>query len=217
LIDRNRGEFGTDIPMSPEEKFVNDVYASADDAASREMDRLRSQEGIVPMCKLGCCCCCRCHILTNPAEAHTLVQYLKREFSLDQMNDLQLRTRQWHAWDNSRPGRYPAAIIDAQADFSGYEHCCPLLVDQACSAYPVRPIMCRAHYVSSDPEACCAANDPESTEAPPVVLRSVVAATTPFSSKIRHHIETAGLDFSRSIMLLPHYLAIEMGWDFAVA
>ena len=31
---------------------------------------------------------------------------------------------------------------------------CPFLVDHQCSIYPVRPAMCRAHVVSSDPERC---------------------------------------------------------------
>jgi hypothetical protein len=30
---------------------------------------------------------------------------------------------------------------------------------------------------------------------------------------LRAGIENAGLDFSRSIMLLPHWLALEMGWE----
>jgi hypothetical protein len=34
---------------------------------------------------------------------------------------------------------------------------------------------------------------------------------------IRDHIENAGLDFSRSIMLLPHWLALKMDWDFAIS
>jgi hypothetical protein len=34
---------------------------------------------------------------------------------------------------------------------------------------------------------------------------------------IKNHIEKAGMDFSRSIMLLPHWLAIQMNWDFAIS
>jgi hypothetical protein len=210
-------DFGADIPISPQEKFVNGVYSSVDEATARGLDRLRSEDGIVPTCKLGCCHCCRFHILTNIAEAHTLAQYVKREFSTAQTNDLRMRTQQWHEWDNSRPGRYPSANIDDWTDLSNYDHCCPLLVNGACSAYPVRPVVCRTHFVSSHPLSCSAANDPESTEDAPVVLTSVVTAASRFSMAIRDHIENAGLNFSRSIMLLPHWLAIEMGWDFAMS
>ena len=210
-------EFGLDIPISPQEKFVNGVYSSMDEATARGLDRLRSEDGISPTCKFRCCHCCRYHILANIAEAHTLAQYVKREMSVDQIIDLRMRTQQWHEWDNSRPGRYSPANIDEQTEFSAYDHSCPLLVNGACSAYPVRPVVCRTHFVSSDPLSCCAANDPESTEDAPIVLTSVVTAASPFTMAIRDHIEKTGLEFSRSIMLLPHWLAIEMGWDFAIS
>ena len=209
--------FGADMPMTPQEDFVNSVYLAMDEATAGGMDRLRCEEGIVPSCTLGCCHCCRYHIVMNIAEAHTLAQYVKRELSADQIDDLRLRTQQWHAWDNSRPGRYPSAPIDEPIGLSNYDPCCPLLVDGACIAYPVRPVVCRTHFVCSDPLSCGALNDPKSTEDAPVVLASVLTAAGPSSRAIRDRIENAGLDFSRSIMLLPHWLAIQMGWEFAIA
>ena len=211
------GAFGTDVPITPQESFVRDTYIAVDEATAGGMDRLRREKGIVASCTLGCYHCCRYHILTNTAEAHALGQYVKRELSVEQLGDLRKRTQQWHAWDNSRPGRYRSAHIDEQTDLSNYDPCCPLLVDGVCSAYPVRPLACRTHFVSSDPRSCCAANDPTSTEDAPVVLRSVVTATSPFSRAMRDHIEEGGSDFSESLILLPHGLAIEMGWDFAIA
>jgi len=208
---------GSNLPITAQEQFVNGVYHSLDQAAAWGLDRLRNDDGIIASCTLGCCHCCRFHIQTNVAEAHNLAQYVKREFSAGQINALRLRTRQWHAWDNSLPGRYPSAGIDEKTDLSNYEPCCPLLVNGACSAYSVRPVACRSHFVSSNPLLCDAANDPQSTADTPVVLKSVVTATGRISTAIRDHIENAGLDFSRSIMLLPHWLAIEMGWEFAVA
>jgi len=50
-----------------------------------------------------------------------------------------------------------------------------------------------------------------------VVLTAVLEATRPIAAAIRDHTEAAGLDYSRSILLLPQWLAIEMGWEFAVA
>jgi len=43
-----------------------------------------------------------------------------------------------------------------------------------------------------------------------------MAATNPFSVRIRDHIENAGFNVYGSIMLLPHWLAIEMNWDFTI-
>lgn len=209
-------ECGAEMPTASEENFVNGVYSSVDAATSCELARLRSEDGIVASCKPGCSHCCRYHILTNIAEAQALAVFVRRELSAGQISELRLRTQQWHEWDNSRPGR-PSAIIKGKADISSYEHCCPLVVKGACSVYPVRPVVCRAHFVSSPPSSCCAANDPESTEDAPVVLKSVVTAADPFAAAIREHIEDAGLDFSRSMMLLPQGLAVEMGWDFAIS
>lgn len=208
-------EFGAGLPVTPQEDFVTGVYRAVDEATACAMDRLRREEGIAPTCTLGCCHCCRYHILTNVAEAHALAQYIKRELSGDQIDSLRRRTQQWHEWDDSRPGRYPEGPIDEPADPSGYDPCCPLLVDGVCVAYPARPVVCRTHFVRSHPLFCRASNDPESTQDAPVVLTSVVTEANPFSRAIRDHIEEAGLDFTRSIMLLPHWLAVEMDWDFA--
>ena len=210
-------ESQTDIPVTSREAFVNNVYSMVDEATASGLDRLRREKGIVPTCKAGCYYCCRYHILTNIAEAHTLGQYIKRELSAEQIDNLRKRTQQWHEWDDSRPRRYPSAAADRGAGLSDYEHYCPLLVDNTCIAYPVRPVACRTHFASSPSTSCRAVNDPESTEDTPVVLTSLVAEASAFSTAIRDHIEDAGIDFSRSIMLLPHWLAIEMGWDFAIS
>ncbi len=216
-FDMGPGESGDRIPITPQEKFVKGVYSSVDATIACGLDRLRSEDGVVPTCKLGCSQCCRYHILTNIAEVHTLAQYVKREMSAARINELRARTRQWHEWDNSRPGRYPSADADERTDLSDYDHYCPLLVDGACSVYPARPAVCRTHFVSSPSWYCRAANDPESTEDPPVVLASLLTATSTFSTAIRDHIENAGWDYSRATVLLPHGLAIEMGWDFAIS
>jgi len=206
-----------DILIASQEKFVHAVYSSVDEAAACGLDRLRREDGIISTCKLGCCYCCRYHILTNIAEAHTLGQYVRREMSEEQINGLRVRTQKWHEWDRSRPGRYPSADKNEEPDLSNYEHPCPLLVNGACSAYPVRPVVCRTHFVCSHPLSCAAVNDPESAEDAPVVLTSIVTEASRFSMAIRDHIENAGLDFSRSLMLLPQWLAVEMGWDFAIS
>lgn len=210
-------EIGADHPLARQEHFVLGVYASLDAAIAGELARLHREEGIEPSCQPGCCHCCRYHILASSAEAHTLAQYIRREFSPAQLSDLRLRTLQWHEWDHAKPGRHPLANMNEQADLSSHDHSCPLDVNGACGVYPVRPVVCRTHFVSSQPLSCRAANDPESSEAAPMMLRSVVTTADPFSTALRELIESAGLDFSRSRMLLPQWLAFEMGWDFTIA
>lgn len=210
-------EIGADLPLAPQESIVLGVYAALDAAIACELDRLRGEEGIVPSCQPDCCHCCRYHILTNSAEAHTLAQYIRREFSAEQIEALRRRTQHWYEWDNAKPGRHPLSSLNEQADLSCYDHSCPLDVNGVCGVYPVRPVVCRAHFVSSQPLSCQVANDPESSAEQPMMLRSVVMAADPFSMVLKELIENAGLDFSRSRMLLPQWLALEMGWDFTIA
>jgi len=211
-------KYGADIPVTPQEKFINGVYASVDEAVRRELSRLRSEDDVIPTCKLGCHHCCGQHILTNIAEANSLVQYVKREFSIDQIYELRLRTRKWHEWDDIRAGRYPSTDIDQKIALSDdYNLYCPLLIEGTCSAYSMRPVICRTHFVCSDPSSCRQSNDPESIKGDPLALKTVVMAASSFSVVLRDSIENAGLDFNQSIMLLPHWLANAMGWDFAIS
>ncbi|MCF8068499.1 MAG: hypothetical protein K9L30_07940 [Desulfobacterales bacterium] len=207
----------TDILITPQESFINGVYKLADEAVGCGLDRLRIEDGIISSCQKGCCHCCRYYIQTNIAESHALGQYIKRTFSAYQINALRIRTQQWHEWEDSRPGKFQPYNIERQTDLSNYIHRCPLLVNDICSAYSVRPIACRTHFVRSNPLRCLKVNDPKSTEPSPIVLNSIVAATSPFLKLIKNHIEDTDVDFSRSIMLLPHWLAIEMEWDFAIS
>ncbi|MCU0592465.1 MAG: hypothetical protein MUC57_13450 [Desulfobacterales bacterium] len=199
------------IPITPRERRVRDVYDRVDAATERELGRLRGEEGVVSNCKRGCCSCCGQHIQMNPAEAHALTQYIKRMFSMPQIRSLKRRTQQWLALDGiQRKGLSP---VD-RAGLSDNEPCCPLLVDCACSVYPVRPIICRTHFVSSDPSACRRAYREPSSEPAPIALMSILHVTQPLAKPLRADIEAAGIDYSRSIMLLPHWLAMEMSWEF---
>ncbi|MFH2130723.1 MAG: YkgJ family cysteine cluster protein [bacterium] len=209
------GRFDPDMLIDLEDTFVNGVYSSVDCATRLELKRLSSEEGVAPTCKAGCFNCCGQHILTNISEAQALSHYIKREFSVKQIEDLRIRTKHWHEWDDIRPGRYQRAAAGKQVPFSAHQYC-PMLVDGKCSAYSMRPVICRTHFVSSAPPACRPYHDPESIQSDPVALKSVLTATYPYSIMIKDRIEQAGLNFCQSIMLLPHWLAIEMNWDFAV-
>jgi Fe-S-cluster containining protein len=188
-----------------------------DDAIAGELERLRKEEGIVPRCRQGCCHCCRYNIVLSMAEAHALARHLKREWPGERIRELQARTRQWHAWDHSVRIGGPAARRGPGVDLTPDDPGCPLLVNGTCGAYPVRPVVCRTHFVSSPPRLCQAAVHPGSLAGSPVGLTTVVTAASPYSTAIRHHIEHAGLEFTRTQMLLPHWLAAEMGWNFEPA
>ncbi len=209
-------KLGIDIPDTLQKYVVSNVYSSADEAAGCELNRLYVEEGINSTCKPGCFYCCGQHILTNIAEAQALGHFIKHEFSRGQIEDLRIRTQQWHEWDEISIGRGHSTHSDEQLTFSAYPYC-PMLVEGECMVYPMRPLICRTHYVCSDPSACRHSSDPESVEADPKELATVLVVTNPFLARIRERIENRGINFNKSIMLLPHWLAIEMNWDFAIS
>jgi len=129
-------KFGIDLLNTRQEIFVTSVYSSADEAAGRELNRLCVEESVIPTCKPGCFHCCGQHILTSVVEAQALAHYIKREFQRGEIEDLRIRTQQWHEWDETRPGRHHATHIDEQLTFPAY-HYCPMLVEGKCSAYPM--------------------------------------------------------------------------------
>ena len=208
---------GVDLQITKREKFVKRVYVSMDLAIADGLKRLLDEEDLRPSCAEGCNHCCRFHILINMAEAHTLARHIRREWGEREIEALRQRTRQWYAWDYSRAGRVVPAGFDQGVDLSEYENGCPLLLNGACSVYPVRPAVCRRHYVSASPLLCQALNYPGADVETPTVLASLIAAADPYCQAIRDHVHNAGWDYDRTLMLLPHWLAIEMGWDFGVS
>ena len=204
------------IPVTAQERLVQGVYDGVDEAAGRELYRLGLEDGVAPSCKPGCFECCSQHILMNPAEAHALAQFIRRNFSPAEISGLRQRTQRWHAQDEIRLGRSPAPALSESADLYCCALFCPLLVEGKCSAYPVRPVICRTHFVSSHPSSCRPACDSRPEAEPAVSLTSVLKATRTASMPLSTGIENLERDATHSIMLLPHWLAIEMGWDFAI-
>ena len=203
------------LPVTPEERFLKALYASVDEAISCSLERLRHEEGMVPSCRLGCSHCCRFPILMSVAEARTLANFVKRTFRPEQIDALRMRTHQWQRLDESLRGRSLPVPPSAGEDDSPCTLPCPMLVESECSVYDVRPLLCRTHYVLSHPRSCCSVNDPRSLEARPIVIESIKEATGFYTAAMKDFIEEGGEDYCRSMTLLPHGLAVEMGWDFS--
>lgn len=218
-MDRNDRIQPFPVPGPPEFRpscrgFAGTVYRCVDRAANRVLARLETEDGIVPSCRPGCCACCKQHILVTVVEARALAEYIRLVFTPAGIRALKKRTRRWIDWDRRRLQRM-AAEVRLQEGAASRHPACPLLTDGRCSVYPMRPITCRTHFVSSPPRYCRHDNDPKVSGGSPLSLTAVVLATDPFSAMIRDRIEAGGGDYLKSIMLLPHWLSIEMGWESA--
>lgn len=208
-LNNQFNDAAVNLPHTPEENFVALIYHQVDKTTADELFSLHSKNGIQPTCQLGCYECCNQYILINRAEAHALGQFIRREFSAREMCALELRTRRWHAWNEDRRERLPGDCPTAKPY-------CPLLIDGACRAYVMRPVICRTHFVCSSASFCHFSSDPSAARSRPIALTSVVTETNRFANQLKNCINNNRADSSRETMLLPHWLAIEMKWDFAV-
>jgi Fe-S-cluster containining protein len=91
-----------------------------------------------PACREGCAWCCYKPVGTAAPEVLRIVAYLRDNLSPEQWQSLCERVRLAdERWRHNRRAARP----------------CPLLVEDRCSAYPVRPLTCRG-YNSSDARRC---------------------------------------------------------------
>lgn len=193
--------------LSAREELVVGLYSAADAVIAGELLRLRGQ-GVVPSCHAGCSTCCAQHIVTNRLEVHAIAGYIRRRFGARQIEELRRRVLEWNRWEDAgRRGGVQSGPYDRR---------CPLLEDRRCSVYPVRPLICRAHFASTDPAWCRPASAGDAREGNARVLESVRAAAVPFKRRIADQVDrelaTAGLSREDSVVLLPPGVAEEMEW-----
>jgi Fe-S-cluster containining protein len=94
-------------------------------------------------CKEGCDWCCHLTVGTSVPEVVRLLEYLRQNLSPEEFGALRDRVRRL---DEQRRERRAAGRDEAGLP-------CALLVNYRCTAYPVRPLMCRG-FNSSDAAAC---------------------------------------------------------------
>jgi Fe-S-cluster containining protein len=106
------------------------------------IDGLGALVAPVSSCKKGCSYCCYQAVVISTWEADRIAKYAKRK--------------------TNGFGGHTETIKHIQEQFCNVV--CPFLVNDACSIYPARPFMCRAHYsFSDDPTACDIALNPGTT------------------------------------------------------
>jgi hypothetical protein len=183
--------------------------ASKDAERARALvrDRIKVARGAMAACDAAIEHCCRQEILVTRAEAEAIVDWIGAAWAPAQKAAFEDRLRAWLAWYRADARRLIAA--GQSREVALYEHGpqCVALVDDACSIYPARPMMCRIHFVRSNPDACRQKADPALVEEPVVVLPSIHRVTQPAILRIRAEIERQGSDFMATVHLLPEWLA----------
>lgn len=117
-----------------------EIAASALTLADQLVSRFESARSLPKpiVCGPGCYFCCSNQVELLPPEALLLGHFVEHHFSPDDQQKLSariMRNLKLRA-GKSRQGLAPLRP----------ELLCPLLQDERCSAYPVRPLFCRSHH-----------------------------------------------------------------------
>jgi Fe-S-cluster containining protein len=184
------------------------VFRDVDELVDREVAR-STAKGQPPTCAKGCSHCCRQELYAPRAEAEAIVEWLETS-APHLIADLKIRLVAWLAWYRSEYPELVARGIPRRAAFYSHGPQCPVLIDDACSIYPVRPVFCRTHHVTSPADACRPDGDPARLDVPVVAMR-IFNKTAPVATKLRVLVESQGADFNGTVHLLPEWLAHLLG------
>jgi Fe-S-cluster containining protein len=206
--NRNRRSVKKRVGVTRLESFVLGIYKNLDRDIKQELDILKRERRIEPTCKKCCFHCCRQSIPATYPEGHIITQYIRRVFTHSALDALHERIGAWYKWVQEELPTFEQKGVEEHAAIYEFGPSCPLLVNDLCSVFPVRPIICRSHFVDSDPRCCIPLTDPASRPGKLNVLESVRQEMVAHYSSIRKYIERTGGSFDSNASLLVHLLAV---------
>jgi Fe-S-cluster containining protein len=182
-------------------RVVLRVYQGIDETAGKKLAQLAGT-GVVPTCAEGCSHCCNLEIPMTRAEGETLVTWLRANRTDAELDAIRARLRDWLAWYRGAYVAHVAGGLTRVETFFRHAPMCSLLEDRRCTVYPVRPVTCRNHLVSSPASVC----DPAVGTGDSAGMLDVAQATYEHVVEIRRVIERQGGSFLASVHLLPEWL-----------
>ncbi|MHA7944609.1 YkgJ family cysteine cluster protein [Formosa sp. 3Alg 14/1] len=110
-------------------------------------------------CTKGCSFCCHQQIEIINIEKKLIREYIIKKTSDKQKKIIKENLKTWlDFFDENTPDNRILDGNDIFKDFgekvAGKGLKCPLLINNLCSIYEMRPITCRIHYVEHSPELC---------------------------------------------------------------
>ncbi len=183
-------------------RVVLRVYQGCEDSAARTLARLASR-GVVPSCATGCSHCCNLEVPMSRAEGEAIVAWLTENATPEALADIRERLRAWLVWYRDEYPKLVASGISRVDVFFRHAPPCALLDGNRCRAYPVRPVTCRNHLVSSPVSEC----DPAVGSGDPTMILDVAKASFDHVAELRALIESQGGSYLASIHLIGEWLA----------
>ena len=127
--------------------------------AHADLDQRMSE--IPSACRAGCSACCYQMISVHTWEEELIARYIKGTMHAKTKAKVRRQMVEWWRYLKSAlrssTRENPISLAESKQLTMRmiYDRVmCPFLVDEHCSIYPVRPAMCRAHVVPSEPERC---------------------------------------------------------------
>lgn len=127
--------------------------------AHADLDNRMSE--VPSVCSRGCDACCYQMVSVHTWEEEVISDFIESTMHAAVKKQVRKQLVDW--WHDFRSRIRPVSKADPLTlmEFKNLtlqmiqdRVMCPFLVDKKCSIYPVRPAMCRAYVVSSDPARC---------------------------------------------------------------
>lgn len=124
------------------------------DSMAPGIAKFTAREGRPITCRgAGCFACCYEPVQSSEGEARLIIAAVLRDQGEAGLEELRSRVRQW-----LERAQEAGQLVNAEPDAFAYRAAslrCPLLgANQRCSVYAERPLSCRAHIATGDPDAC---------------------------------------------------------------
>lgn len=138
---------------------LKEMYAAIDELIDSLFVYARQQNQNID-CKRGCSWCCHQPVFALDYELGYLKVAVEKSFDAEKISEISEKAKQKQSKIGHLKGN----------DLMNAKHPCPLLKDDACSAYKARPMACRI-YLSSDVKSCAHFyNNPDDKSAYPALL-----------------------------------------------
>jgi Fe-S-cluster containining protein len=201
-VDRQREKARSLANADERKRVALRVFGGVDEAGARKLAELAAK-GVTPSCVEGCAHCCRLEIPMSRAEGEALVDWLVANRSAEEVDAVRDRLRGWLVWYRTEYPRLIASGTSRVEAFFRHAPQCSLLVDNRCTAYPVRPVACRNHMVSSPASRCDPANGDGEVDS----MLDVARATYPHVVELQNVVAKQGGTYLATIHLIAEWLA----------
>jgi Fe-S-cluster containining protein len=136
---------------------MKEVMKGAIKFVHKQIDEIIEQEK--KCCTKGCSFCCYQQIEIVDIEKEVIIDFLNDKVDENTKEIIKENLNNWlDFFDENTPNNKVLNGQDVFVDFKnkigkrGLK--CPLLIDNLCSIYEMRPITCRIHYAEHSPEKC---------------------------------------------------------------